>query len=84
MAEEELVGKVIHYYDQIMVAVVALGKALRVGDTIRLAGKDAAFTQAVSSMQLEHKPVEEAKKGAEVAIKVDQPVKRGWQIFKPS
>jgi len=33
-------------------------------------------------MQIEHEQVEKAKKGDEVAIKVDQPTKEGAEVYK--
>lgn len=74
-AIEKVIGKVTHYYDKIGVAIVRLEDSLSLGDTIKFVGKDGEFTQAVSSMQIEHKNVETAKKGQEVGIQVDQKVK---------
>lgn len=77
-------GKVIHYYDKIMVAVVKLEANLEAGDTIHFTGKGGDFTQSITSMQLDHKAVSMAKKGSEVAIKVDQEIKRGTEVYKVS
>ncbi|MBI4426246.1 MAG: hypothetical protein HY567_01595 [Candidatus Kerfeldbacteria bacterium] len=79
---EELIGHVIHYYDRIGVAVVKLTDgSMKVGDTIHITGKN-DFQQQVSSMQVEHQGVEKAKKGSEVAIKLDQAVKEKDNIHK--
>ncbi len=75
------IGKITHYYDKIGVAVVELATNLSVGDTIRISGHDQEFTQTVTSMQIEHKQLEKAKKGQEIGLKVDQPVKEGDQVF---
>lgn len=82
--EQNLVGKVIHYYDKIMVAVVMLEDGLRVGDMVRLVSGDGEqeFTHVITSMQVEHQPVKEGKRGDEIAIKVDQPVKKNWKIYR--
>ncbi len=72
------IGKVIHYFDKIGVAVVSLTQSLAVGDTVTIG----ELTQVVSSMQLDHEPLEKAKKGDEVAIKVDQIVKEGMEVTK--
>jgi putative protease len=80
MADKDLVGKVIHYYDKIGVAVVKLGKALKVGDKVKFVHGEKEFTQAIESMQLEHKQVEAGKKGQEIAIKVDQETKTGTEV----
>lgn len=79
---EELIGHVSHYYDRIGVAVVKLTDgSLKVGDTIHVTGKS-DFQQQVSSMQVEHQNVEEARKGSEVAIKLDQAVRDRDHIHK--
>ena len=75
LADKDLVGKVIHYYDKIGVAVIELKKALKVGDKIKFVHGDNSFEQVVESMQLEHAQVTEGKKGQEVAVKVDSEAK---------
>jgi putative protease len=77
MASKDLVGKVIHYYDKIGVAVVKLGKALKIGDKVKFVHGENEFEQVVKSMQLEHEQVQAGKKGQEVAIKVDKETKSG-------
>ena len=57
------VGKITHYFDKIGVAVVELSDTLKVSDTIKISGHGSEFTQTVSSMQIEHQQVQEAKKG---------------------
>ena len=75
------VGKIIHYYDKIGVAVVEILKPIKVGDTIKISGHDNEFTQTVASMQMEHEILETAKKGQSVGLKVDQAVKEGDELF---
>lgn len=77
MAEEKPIGKVIHYYDKISVAIVKLGKKLSVGKTVKFVKGDSVFEQKVESMEMEHGKLTEAKPGDEVGIKVDQTVKVG-------
>ena len=78
------IGKVIHFYDKIGVGVVALTAGLAVGDSIKVVKNDDEFTQKVESMQIEHEQVKEAKKGDEVAVKLDKPTKKGAEIFRVS
>ena len=73
-------GKVVHWYDKIGVAVVKLAGALKVGDKIKVKRGETEFEDTVSSMQLEHQPVEAGKKGQEVAVKLSQPAKDGALI----
>jgi putative protease len=76
------IGKVTHYFDKIGVAVLSLTSPLAVGDTVKFSGHGIEFVQEIVSMQLDHAPVEKAKKGDDIAIKVDQPVKDGMTVEK--
>lgn len=78
------VGKISHYYDKIGVAVVELVDTLAVGETIKIVGHGREFTQEVSSMQVEHEQLKEAKKGQIVGMKVDQETKEGDEVFRVS
>ncbi len=76
------IGKIAHYYDKISVAVLELTDNLAVGDTIRISGHGTEFTQTVSSMQVEHENIQEAKAGQAIGMKVDQPIKEGAEVYK--
>jgi translation initiation factor IF-2 len=78
---KDLVGKVIHFYDKISVAVIKLDKALRIGDKVKFVHGENSFEQTIESMQLEHVQVQEAKKGHEVAVKVNKEAKSGTLIY---
>jgi putative protease len=82
MEEEKLVGKIIHYFSKIGVAVIELYDTLRVGDKIKIVGKDVEFTQEVESMEIDHKKIQEAKAGEKVGMKVNQKVKEGFKVYK--
>ena len=71
------IGKVVHYYGKIGVAVVKLEKKLSVGDKIRLGDGENSPEQVVESMQLDHKSVNQGVSGDEVAIKVNRRAKEG-------
>ncbi len=81
LADKDLIGKVNHYYDKIGVAVLDLKKALKVGDRVKFVHGDNSFEQTVESMQLEHAPIEEGKKGQEVAVKVNSEAKSGTLVY---
>ena len=74
------IGKVVHYYDKIGVAIVDLAKPLKVGDTVLFQRGDLEFSQSIDSMEVEHAAVKKAKKGDVVGMKVDQPVKEGTLV----
>jgi len=76
------VGEIIHFYDKIGVAVVKVLAPIKVGDRLKISGHDHEFEQEVASMQVEHKEIQKAKKGDDVGIKVDQPVKDGDEVYK--
>ena len=79
---ENQVGHVIHYYNNIGVAVLYLTEELKVGDTIHFLGHTTDFVQKVASMEIAHKKVQVAKANAEVAMKVDDPVRGNDAIYK--
>ena len=81
MLKEKPIGKVVHWYDKLGVAVVKLNKALKVGSQVKVRRGEQEFTDTVTSMQLDHKSVKAGKKGEEVAIKVSQQVKEGAEIY---
>ena len=81
MAEKKI-GKVIHYYDKIMVAVIKLTGKLSVGDSIKIARGGQEGESVVESMQVEHEAVKSGKKGEEVAIKLSAPAKAGAVVYK--
>lgn len=82
MGNGERVGTVTHYFTKIGVAVIDLSESISVGDRLHFLGKHTDFPQNIGSMQIEHEQVEQAGKGSEVAIKVDQRVRRGDSVFK--
>ena len=81
MSKSVSLGKVIHYYDKIGVVVVKLSKAIKTGDNVKFVKGDKEFEQKVESMQLEHETVKAGKKGEEVAMKVNQEVKKGTEVL---
>lgn len=77
------VGKVTHFFPKISVAVIELSAGIKKGDKIEIAkSEEDAFQQTVSSMQVDHKPVEKAKKGDAIGMKVDNPAKEGAVVSK--
>jgi translation elongation factor EF-1alpha len=81
MPEVEI-GTVTHYYGNISVAIIQLSGALKVGETIHIKGHSDDFSQEISSMQIEHKDVPEAKSGDAIGIKVIQKTHPNDKVFK--
>jgi hypothetical protein len=76
------IGKITHYFNKIGVAAILLTDELEVGDTIHVLGRNTDFKQQVASMQLEHQDIEQAAVGQEIAIKVEQRVRRNDKVYK--
>jgi putative protease len=76
------VGKVTHYYERISVAVLVLTGELKVGETIHIHGRITDFNQQVGSLEIEHQKIQSVGPGADVALKVIEPVREGDVIFK--
>ena len=70
------------YYSKMGVAAIDLTDKLKLGEQVRFKGATTDFTQAVSSMQIEHKAVKEAKKGDSVGIKVEDKVRPNDMVYK--
>ena len=81
MSKESPIGKVVHWYDKLSVAVIKLNKAIKVGDQIKVKRGDQEFTDTVTSMQLEHESVNSGKKGDEIAVKVSKQAKEGAEVY---
>ena len=75
-------GKVIHYFDKAMVAVIRLEDKLSVGDNVKFVYGENEFSQTVDSMEVEHEKIQSAGKGEEVAVKVEQRAKEGTRVYK--
>jgi hypothetical protein len=82
--QEEPIGKVTHYFGHVSAAVIELapGKSLNVGDRIRIKGHSEDFEQDIGSLQVEHEDVDSVKAGDDFAVKVDQKVHEGSEVFK--
>ncbi|UCG30102.1 MAG: hypothetical protein JSV53_11480 [candidate division WOR-3 bacterium] len=79
---ERLIGKITHYFNKISVGIIEITDGeLNVGDTIHVKGHTSDFTQQVTSMQLEHNPIEKAKKGDAIGIKVESSVHEHDEVF---
>lgn len=81
MAEKKI-GTVMSYYSQIGVAAIELEGPLKIGDKVKIKGSTTDFEQTVDSMQIEHKKVSEAKKGASIGIKVKDKVRPNDAVYK--
>lgn len=81
MAKEKEIGKITHFFSKIQVAIIELSASLKVGDKIKIKGHTTDFEETVDSIQIDHKPVEEAKKGDVVGIKVKEHVRETDVVY---
>lgn len=85
MAEEvkkEKVGRITHYFGHVEVAAIELSGPLKVGDTIHIKGHTTDLTKVIDSMQVENKPITEAKRGDVIGIKVRERVRPHDTAYK--
>ncbi|MBT9130648.1 MAG: hypothetical protein DDT40_00469 [candidate division WS2 bacterium] len=77
------VGIITNYFKKIGVAVLKVeGTSLKIGDDLRVEGRESELFQKISSMQIEHKNIDEALPGENIGLKVLEPVKKGDVVFK--
>jgi hypothetical protein len=79
---EKRIGTVTHYYTRLGVAVLNLTAEIHQGDEIHIKGRITDLAMVVASMEVEHNKIEVAGPGMEVALKVDDYVREGDQIYK--
>ena len=81
--EEKKIGFVSNYFRNISVAAVeVMNGKISLGDTLHFLGHTTDFQTRVNSMQMEHKPVAEAKEGDSVGIKVSEKVRENDKVYK--
>jgi len=78
---EKEIGKITHIFDKIDVGILELTDKLNVGDTIHIKGSATDFEQPVDSIQIEHKNIDNAKKGDIIGIKLMSKAKVGDKIY---
>jgi translation elongation factor EF-1alpha len=81
---EAAVGKITHYFPNIGVAAATLTGELKVGDQVRVHGHTTDFTVAIDSLEIEHKQVDRAGAGDNVAFKVSEKARPGDQVYRVS
>jgi putative protease len=80
--EGKLIGEITHYFGKIGVAIIKLSDSIKSGDTVRIAGGEVDFEQEVGSMEVDHKKVEQAKKGDIIGMKVSEKTRQGYKVYK--
>ncbi len=78
------IGKVTHYFNHLNVAVLQLDECLKMGDKIHILGHSTDLVERVTSMEVNHRMVMAVDPGADVAIKVIEPVREHDTVFRLS
>jgi len=76
------IGIVTHYFPHVQAAVIKLKAPMSVGDTIKIKGHTTDLIQNVGSIQVDHAPVNTAKKGDEVGVRVESRVRQHDLVYK--
>jgi selenocysteine-specific translation elongation factor len=79
---EEVIGTVSDFFAHPVVAAIELTASLKIGDKIRIKGHTTDLELTVDSMQIENQPVQEAKAGDSIGVKVSDRVRDGDTVYK--
>ncbi len=80
---EEKIGIVDHFFTHISVAAIKITDGeLKIGDTIHTVGAHTDFTQKIDKMEIEGNPIEIAKPGDAIGIKVKDRVREHDIVYK--
>ena len=80
---EEKIGIIEHFFTHISVAAIKITDGqLNVGDTIHIVGANTDFVQNIDRMEIDRDPVEIAKAGDAIGIKVNDRVREHDIVYK--
>ena len=82
MAEEE-VGVVIKFFTKPGVAALKITKgSIKKGDILKYKGHTTDFNEEIKSMEIDNQPVDEARVGDTIGIKVEERVREKDVVYK--
>ncbi len=76
------VGKVLHYYTRLNVAVICLENPLKIGEFIHFIGYTTDFSQPIFSMEFNHRKIAASESCEEVALQVVDTVREGDFVYR--
>ena len=80
---EEKIGIIEHFFTNISVAAIKITDGeLKVGDTIHIVGATTDITHHIDRMEINRNPVQIAKKGDAIGIKVVSKVRNNDIVYK--
>ena len=77
------IGKVVHFYNHIGVAIVKFNMKVKAGAKLHFKGATTDFVDAPKSMQFNHTSIAVAPKGKQVGVKVKKRVREGDLVYTP-
>ena len=82
MPEEE-VGMIVKFFAKPSVAAIKITKGtIKRGDILKYKGHTSDFTEEVKSMEIDNQPVDEAKVGDMIGVKVQERVREKDIVYK--
>ena len=78
----EAIGTVTHWFGRLSVAGVSLTAPLAVGERIHIRGHATDLVEMVSSMEIDHRKVDRAEPGDDLALAVEGHVHEHDLIFR--
>ncbi len=80
---EEQVGVIVKFFAKPSVAALEITNGtIKKGDLLHYKGHTTDFTEEVASMEIDNQPVDEAKAGDLVGLKVSQRVRPNDKVYK--
>jgi putative protease len=77
------VGVVVKFFAKPSVAAIEVRSgSIKNGEQLRFKGHTTDFSETVSSMEIDNKPVEEAPAGSLIGIKVKERVRENDKVYK--
>ena len=76
------VGRVVHFFGHINVAVLEVTNTISVGDKIAIKGPTTDIEQTIESMEIEHAKVKQATAGQSIGMKVQGRVREHDTVYK--
>jgi translation elongation factor EF-Tu-like GTPase len=80
--EPQLIGEVFDYFKHVKAAAIKLLAPIKVGDKLKIVGGDKEFEMILEQMQINRKPVTQAKKGDDIGILMPQDINKGYRVYK--
>ena len=80
--DEQIIGKVSHFFARPVAAAIELTAALKLGDKIHIKGHTTDLEAIVESMQINNLDVKEAKAGDSIGVKISERVRSGDTVYK--